>query len=193
MYIIDFDDFCEDNHRLPLLDQLKEKLPDFRATLFTIPGRCSSRWLREIQESRPWFDLVPHGWMHPHSRECQDWTFARMTGYLQAIKDMGLTRGWKAPGWQISNDSYDVLLREGYWLADQPYNRARRPNGLRYYELDAAVPHFHGHIGHLGGHNDNEIEYLMPELLKLGREDFGFVRDHLKVWDSNAQEGKLHG
>ncbi len=74
-----------------------------------------------------------------------------------------------------------ILRHAGYWLADQPYNRARRPEGLAVYEL-AGPNRIHGHIGHMGGHNDNALELLMPTLESLNPfRGFGFVRDYVEI------------
>jgi len=90
-----------------------------------------------------------------------------------------VSRGWKAPGWQLSDECYEILLEHGYWLADQVYNRPRRPVGLRVYELTSSN-RIHGHLGHLGGHNPNELEFLWQGLLSLTDEKFGFVKDFVK-------------
>ena len=89
---------------------------------------------------------------------------------------MGMTKGFKAPGWQISDGMYQALLEEGYWVADQSYNNERRPKELKAYILDSGNK-IHGHIGHMGGHNENEIEYLLDTILALKEKDFAFIKD----------------
>jgi peptidoglycan/xylan/chitin deacetylase (PgdA/CDA1 family) len=181
--VVDLDDFTGSMSDIGRLDDMKAEIPDFKATLFTIPGLVTRERLQRIRFAYPWIDLVPHGWMHPTSRECEKWTHAEMRACLAACDNLGLvdgfTRGWKAPGWLLSDSCYDVLLEQGYWLADQIRNRDRRPSGLKVYELDRREK-IHGHLGHRGGHNDNELEYLVPSLLKLKNAQFGFVRDFVK-------------
>ena len=194
--ILDLDDAFDGNDRLPLLEELRRQIPQLCVTLFAIPGRCSPEWVQAMQQRADWIDIVPHGWMHETNRECQRWTRDQCETALHDAESLGFTtRGFKAPGWQISDGCYVELLSRGYWVADQPYNNARRPAGLRCYLLgevggaggaDASQPaaasaasivQIHGHIGHLNGHNANELEYLVPEILKHRDSEFGFVRD----------------
>ena len=150
--ILDADDFCESNAKLDVLFRLKEANPILQINLFTIPALCSPAWLKEIKKIE-WIEMIPHGWEHPHSRECENWSYGDAMAYLEDIRHMGLSHGFKAPGWQISDGTYLALLQSGYWVADQHYNDDRRPKGL-----EVRYPEEHFHIGHLGGHNDNEIE-----------------------------------
>lgn len=174
MTIVDLDDFCQVNHDLDLLMHIKRKNPEFRATLFTIPGRSSMEFIDDVRKNcAGWLELVPHGWNHPTPRECQHWTYAQCVTYLDAIEPMGLVRGFKAPGWQISDPMYDALLRRGYWVADQEYNNSRRPKALKTYLLRPES--IHGHIGHMGGHNANAMEYILPQL--LAARDCRFVSE----------------
>lgn len=174
-FIVDFDDFCEGNDRMELLKEIKRFIPGFRVTLFTIVGRCNDDWIEEMKKI-DWIDMVPHGFLHPHPRECQNWGYETCVKYLDYLEPLGLTKGFKAPGWQISDAMYQALLERGYWVADQNYNNERRPKGLRAYILDTPNQ-IHGHIGHLGGHNANEIEYLMPQILSLNGGEFLFISD----------------
>lgn len=172
---LDLDDFCETNHSLDLLIDLKREIRQFQVTLFTIPGRSSLAWL-QVMKQYDWIDMAPHGWMHETSRECERWSYEETLRYLDRIEHLELTRGFKAPGWQISDGAYLALLERGYWVADQAYNNARRPADLPVYLLDS--PHkLHGHIGHLGGHNYNELSLILPDLLRHREKDFGFVRE----------------
>jgi len=139
--IVDCDDLAEDARSLAdlrRLDKLRAVIPTFKATLFTIGGRCSKGFIADIKASRPYLDLVPHGWMHQTNRECEQWNADTCREVLAASRIMGLTtRGFKAPGWQISDGCYQALLEEGYWVADMRYNDARRPFELNSYCLDS--------------------------------------------------------
>ncbi len=177
--IVDADDFCEANHDLGLIASLKSALPRFKMTLFAIPALCSAKFLEMVNRDYPYLELVPHGWSHPHPRECQHWDAETMNRYLDRVETLGWERGWKAPGWQISDESYLVLSERGYWLADQPYNRSRRPPGLRVYEVDSPNK-IHAHIGHWnGGHNANALELIYEDVLRAGLEDpdFRFISE----------------
>jgi hypothetical protein len=175
MIFLDLDDFAEDNTRWDMLSWLRSQIPEFKVTLFTIPGLCSQDFIERTQLVE-WVDLVPHGWMHTTPRECEKWTYEQTAEYLSRLEPLCMTRGWKAPGWQISDGTYRALLERGYWVADQAYNNERRPAGLRTYLLDSNTK-IHGHIGHIGGHNANELEYLLPQLMGLKDQTFGFVKD----------------
>ena len=176
--VLDLDDAYPGNDRRALLYDLKRQVPGLRVTLFAIPGRCSQGWINEMP---PWIELVPHGWMHATNRECERWTVDQMQFSLINSALLGFTsRGFKAPGWQISDGCYAELSERGYWVADQPYNNHRRPPGLRAYllgEPPAGVRQIHGHVGHLNGHNANELEYLVPEILACRDMEWKFVSE----------------
>jgi len=178
-YIVDIDDFFNGCENQRLLFSLKARLPQFKATLFTIPGRCSREFIEQMQ-AIDWLDLVPHGWFHSTPRECASWTEQEANEYLDRLEPLGMTKGFKAPGWQISDGTYAALLRRGYWVADQAYNNRRRPRDLKAYIL-TQPNQLHCHFGHLGGHNDNELALMLPYLLALPVDsDFAFVRDRLQ-------------
>lgn len=201
MIICDLDDFCEDTRSLAdlrRLDELRAAIPTFKATLFTIGGRCTKGFIADVKATRPWLDLVPHGWMHHTNRECEQWDDDTCLQALAASRFIGLaTRGFKAPGWQISDGCYQALFEEGYWVADQHYNDTRRPDWLKAYcleesgkvairKLTFSAPGFrkyqgigvatqiHGHIGHLNGSNENALEIIAPQILAAAQQDTDF-------------------
>lgn len=174
MYLVDADDFCESNSGLMNLMFIKSHNPDFKINLFTIPGLCSKEFIKTIKDL-DWIDMIPHGWEHPTPLEAQNWTYKESLEYLDRIEPLGLTKGFKAPGWQISDGMYQALLERGYWVADQAYNNDRRPKELKAYILDSPNK-LHFHIGHMGGYNDNEIGKSMSDLIKLEGE-FKFIKD----------------
>lgn len=173
MIYVDADDFAETNHDLDVLRWIKDRNPCFRLTLFVIPAACSLPWLRSMMEVE-WFRLVPHGWAHKTSRECQDWSFDTSRRYLDAMEALGLHHGFKAPGWQVSDGMFAALEERGWWIADQKYNDARRPEGLRVFYPGA----HHYHVGKWGeGKNANVIRLSAAMLAGLKGEDFGFLGD----------------
>ncbi len=171
--IVDLDDFCDEYNELGILERIKAKLPQFRVTLFAIPARTSSVLLKRML-SLDWVDLVPHGWEHLDNRECEHWDYRQTIECLQRAEDKGFrTKGFKAPGWEISDACYRALLDSGYWVADHPRNTSRRPNGLRYYVHDSQRK-IHGHMA---GSTRNALGHLVPYILARKENDFGFVRD----------------
>lgn len=204
MNIVDLDDFCDDERSLEsliLLNKLKEELPTFKATLFTIPARSPIGFISVMKDTRPWLDLVCHGWQHATNRECQTWDMDKCLHSLESAHDIGLTtKGFKAPGWQISDGCYAALEVLGYWVADQEYNNYRRPRELPAYVIEGDTPFriangaksfamafasaraIHGHIGHLGGHNPNALELIYDQILEAGRKDpdFRFIDEVMR-------------
>ena len=56
--VFDWDDFHEHNHKYELLTQLKELRPDFRCTMFAVPGLASFEFWGEVPD---WIELAVHG------------------------------------------------------------------------------------------------------------------------------------
>lgn len=175
MVIVDLDDYCEDNNSIELLLDLKTQIPNFKVNLFTILGRCSDSFL-QATKSFEWIDMIPHGFLHLTSRECEDWDYSKSKSYIKWLERFNITKGFKAPGWQISDAMYLALDRADYFVADQTYNDKRRPVHLKSYLLDSPDK-LHGHIGHMGGFNNNELSLIIPEILKHKDKEFGFIRD----------------
>jgi len=162
--ILDLDDFTGADEQIGELENLHQMFgEEFQITLFTIPGLCGIDRAAAIRRMFPWVEMVPHGFLHQDSRECSQWTALKMEAYLDEIACLLFEKGFKAPGWQITDPMYWVLLERGYWVADQIYNRPRRPGQLLTYEVDEARK-IHGHLGHLGGHNMNELHTILPVL-----------------------------
>ena len=176
--IIDFDDYCEDQHRLDLLNELREANPGFRCTLFAIPGRGSNEFWDATPE---WCELAVHGWMHPHPREAESWTYEQAAEVLRRRPER-FSKGFKAPGWQVSPETYLALLDHGWWLADHFENAERIPAGLRRHVISIAAAnqadpeHWHGHIPNVCG---NGIEETFPTLLARVKEadSFQFISE----------------
>ena len=187
-YIVNADDFHEDNNRFDLLHQIKQKLPNFKITMFTIPGLCSLQWSKWVFSDYPWIEMVPHGWKHPHPRECESWTFNETMIYLDLISKIPYyVHGFKAPGWQISGGTYKALDATGYWVADQEYNDWRRPFGLKSYVLthdDPDVKKMHFHVQNVCG---NGLEESLDQIMSLDPdEEFMFVSEYIKVKYDNS-------
>jgi len=176
-YIVDADDFCESNDGMNALMFIKGHLPNFKINLFTIPGLCSQEFLDKIKKL-DWIDMIPHGLVHTTPRECEKWTYDESMTYLDVIEPLGLEKGFKAPGWQISDGMYKALLERGYWVADKDYNDKRRPKMKSYLIDDRNKLHFH--IGHMGGHNTNEISEFANEIIKLNGS-FKFIKDERNI------------
>lgn len=150
--IFDWDDFHEKNHRLDLLHELKRINPLFRCTLFAVPGLGSTQFWESVPR---WCELAVHGWLHPDSYECQNWTQQRTEEMIRG-RSSHFVRGFKAPGWQISDATYGTLLMNNWWVADQHLEDARRPKGLRTYFYEDGDDRWHGHIQNVCGNGLEE-------------------------------------
>lgn len=143
----DFDDFHETNHGIGYLRALKRINENFRCTVFAVPGRGSDVFWSALPR---WIELAVHGWTHPDAYECARWDRARMERLLdEPLVRKHFVNGFKAPGWQISDACYEVLLDRGWWVADQHLEDRRRPSGLRAYFYEDGG--WHGHIQNVCG------------------------------------------
>lgn len=168
MIVVDFDDYHERNHKLERLWELKAINPLFRCTLFAVPGLGDD----DFWASTPrWCELAVHGWLHPHSRECQSWAREQIEWVLDSdVVRTHFVNGWKSPGWQTPGVIYDVLLERGWWVADQHLADHLRPDGLRTYLYEDG-DNWHGHVQDWGS---NGIEEMWPQLVDRIRDEREF-------------------
>lgn len=172
--VFDFDDFHEHNHKYDRLWMLKEQRPDFRCTLFAVPGLGSDEFWSAVPD---WVELAVHGWKHPDPYECAVWSYERMGRLLdEPVVGEFFVQGFKAPGWQISDACYQVLVERGWWVADQHLEDGRRPQGLPTYFYEDG--NWHGHIQDVCG---NGIEETWPSLQEAVRNapSFEFASERL--------------
>lgn len=174
MFTIDLDDFAEDNSEWGLILALKRAVPSLKLNLFTIPGRCSWSFIEEKRKIA-WIRLYPHGHLHSTSRECENWSYGVSDFHLKSLEKEGWMKIWRSPGWQTSDDLFQCLADRSWVVCDQAYNNDRRPKNLRAYLLDSPYK-IHGHIGHLGGHNDNSLEHIFNMIACLSGE-FQFIEE----------------
>lgn len=139
-------DICQSHDCRDILGGLKEANPNFKATLFTIPGYVTTEILGWANANRDWVQLAWHGFYHLDNYECEKLTYEEfdkaMTGFLQIYGDF-FVKGFKAPGWQISDDIYLWLKDNDFWVADQAYNDERRPKDLPVYKVGDNSVHRH--------------------------------------------------
>jgi hypothetical protein len=164
----DFDDFSDTNHKLERLHELREINPAFRCTVFAVPALSSDSFLDSLPR---WIELAVHGWLHPHPRECANWTRHEIESTLDSDPVRRFfVNGWKSPGWQTSDAIYEVLAERHWWIADQHLADDRRPEGLRTYLYEDG-DNWHGHIQDVCG---NGIEETWPELSRRVAETTEF-------------------
>jgi predicted deacetylase len=85
-------------------------------------------------------------------------------------------QGFKAPGWQISDPCYQVLLERGWWVADQHLEDQRRPPGLRTYFYEDG--NWHGHIQDVCGNGIEETWHELRDYV-AGAASFEFASEAL--------------
>lgn len=114
-YVVDFDDFFDGNYdKLTVLGEIHDRLPDFKATLFTIPNRTSDKTIAKVKAEYPYLTLAPHGWEHTKG-ECLSWTLAEGRDKLEQSYDRGIDSPvFRAPGWLIGGCCYQ-LASEFRW------------------------------------------------------------------------------
>lgn len=177
--ILDFDDHCEMNNAMPYMIELKELRPDFKATLFSIPGMGSETFWRSHPD---WIELAPHGQTHPDSYECLNWSRARMETYLDERETQDWwTQLFKAPGWQINPHIYEALLDRGWAVADQHLEDVRRPTGLDVYFYEDGLDRWHGHVQNVCGNGIRETWHTVCALVEAA-DGFQFASEATVVW-----------
>ena len=143
--VVDFDDFGA-NHVISeqtqshdcrdALDKLHYANNNFKVTLFAIPGEMTKELADWCKANEGWVQLALHGFYHRDNWECASMTYEEFDGLVkefQPMIDTYFVKGFKAPGWQISDDIYRWLLEHGWWVADQSYNNQRRLKELKAY------------------------------------------------------------
>lgn len=178
--IFDTDDLYDGNDRMDLLMLLKAANPNFKMTAFAIPALADDDYWNGLPD---WIEVAVHGWAHPHPREAESWSYDQAVDVLLSAPSR-FVDGFKAPGWQISDGTYQACLDLGWWVADQHYNDARRPAGLRVHCENDGI-HIHTHVQNVCG---NGLEESMPYLTACVRsaEKFQFVSEAVYTWKPEA-------
>lgn len=197
---LDLHDFSVLNNRLDLLLKLKERFPNFKVSLFTVPVDAKSDFgqflirdeiLKEVKQNLDWIQIIPHGLTHnsQEMRNCDYKTFKNeiMPAIKKSFERDGLpfVNGFCAPHWKWSADVVKVLDEEGWWGAidkNQP-NMLSPKKFYRYsHNIDEEFPEaevlkLHGHL--YGTRND--LGKCFNNLLKLPRSaEWHFVTDFLE-------------
>lgn len=200
--IVDLDDFganhvisdaCQSHDCRDELDRLHYANPNFKVTLFTIPFELTGEMAAWCKANESWVELAVHGFYHTSNYECEKITYEEFDDKMTIMLEMfpiEFVKGFKAPGWQISDDAYRWLKDHGWWVADQGYNDQRRPIDLPTYinrngsfytshgENPGPLEAWHGHTWNCVG---NGIQETYPEVERLVKAatDFQFVSEVL--------------
>lgn len=145
MLVVDMDDFgctrklsdmCESHDCRDKLDEFHYVNPNFKATLFAIPAEMTYELAEWCKANSEWVELAVHGISHSSNYECEKMTYEEFNTAIEPFRYMlreYFVKGFKAPGWQISDGIYEWLVEHGWWVADQDYNTGRRPEKLSAY------------------------------------------------------------
>lgn len=175
MTVFDFDDHCETNDAMVFMHQLKAVNPQFKATLFAIPALGNDAFWDNHPD---WIELAMHGWAHPNPYEAAGWSYDQACDVLLSAP-AAFMNGWKSPGWQISDGTYQALLDLGWWVADQHLEDGRRPAGLPVY-LYEDDDCWHGHVQNVCGNGILETwDALCAKV--AATTDFQFASEAVKV------------
>lgn len=183
--IVDSDDMADSDPKYNCLDLLlkfKKKFPKFKITLFTIPALSSDKLLDDLSQYRSWIEVAYHGWDHDDMKGNHEFAYlTKDEAKLKILKSMEkfgnrAVKGWKSPGWQISDGTYEVLKAYGFWVMDHPESVMRRPKGLKGLCLDDPRI-YHTHTWDC---MNNGIEYMLPKASFDQDTEFLFVSEAVK-------------
>lgn len=196
-------DMCRSHDCRDQLDRLHIINPAFKCTLFAIPGEMTSELLEWCHKNHNWVELGWHGFFHSSNYECEKMSYQEFDMWVDYFKTRLLgtyfVNGFRAPGWQISDDIYRWLLDHDWWVADQNYNSDRRPEQLKAYVNNSGifyvpdrehphdmaywepVPAYHGHVWDVGekGNEPNGIyeDFEKVSALVKDTKDFKFISE----------------
>lgn len=180
-------DMCQSHDCRDKLDEFHYVNPNFKATLFAIPSQMTYELLEWCEANRQWIELAVHGFTHSSNYECEKMTLEEFAGNMEKYKDMFdsfFVKGFKAPGWQISDDCYTWLKDHGWWVADQGYNNNRRPltAELPVYIIgeDKRIKSMHHHTWDCVGNGVYEMSDQIKERIK-DETEFKFISEVLNV------------
>lgn len=171
-------DMCQSHDCRDVLVELKAANPAFKATLFSIPGEMTMELGSWAIDNKDWVELAYHGFFHLSNYECEKITYDEFANAMSLLENTLVNdifvKGFKAPGWQISNDVYEWLYDNDFWVADQAYNNDRRPKGLPVYLLNDDS--YHTHTWNCVG---NGVYELFDDLLEKVKQtdEFFFVSE----------------
>lgn len=157
------------------LDKLHILNPRFKATLFTVPGEMTPELYNWCAANSSWIELAWHGFYHTSNYECEKMSYQEFDDLMNSFTPVGFayTNGFRAPGWQISDQIYEWLYDHDFWVADQDYNDQRRPEKLKVYKVD---DNWHGHTWNCVGNGIEETLEQLKELVK-NTADFKFASE----------------
>jgi hypothetical protein len=179
--VISIDDLCDDWWDMESLFILKEKYPNFKATVFTIPFRVDTNDL-SILNDLGWIELAVHGLKHESLDEMLMLPKEEILDAFGKINFSIFARGFKAPGWRLDEKVIECCNEFGMWVA--LHGKHEQWKGLcRHGYYFTTNKNGHGcWFGHTHDVEDNYVRKALPMLLKRWSVDqeFAFVSEAIK-------------
>ena len=184
---ISIDEVVESNNPLNYLLELKDRFPDFKATLFAGLFRCSESYL-ELLESKEWLEVCAYGF-YGKPREMEFYNKPRIEIMFSDMEEQYgayFIKGFKAPNFAFTEITYEVCQEKGYWINMHPYHKKPFPTGMQYYKFNKDVDGFE-----FAGHSDNNsydkkginqsFNLLVQTLEHIDDKQFKFCSENLKI------------
>lgn len=172
-YCVDFDDLCDEvaDRSIGALQQVKDRVPDFKAVLFTIPNRTSDTTIAKYKKFDEWLKLAPHGWEHTRG-ECLAWPHHEALSKLTQARERGIDApAFRAPAWLINRACYEVCHDLNLTVCDHK-NFYLAVSGVSIYCYNdlygrqAKTRAVHGHL------TQCNVDNFIEDMLKDGRLTF---------------------
>jgi len=176
--VISFDDMWEGNDRWNDFINLHKKIPNIKITFFVNPSQCSIEFLKKINQS--WIELVYHAENHSggHKKWSKEEAKERLLKY---VKEFNFAKGFKAPGWKITQNIIDGCKELDFWIASIntipiEYNKVfytyyKKGEGLSHHEK------YSEYYGHLQSYNFIENLKELKEYCTKKDLNFKFVSE----------------
>jgi hypothetical protein len=185
---LDTHDFIISNPRFDLLYRLKDRFPDFKVSLFTIPSKDGL--LEEVKKNLDWIQIIPHGLYHtPYELSGCSYNQFRediIPKIVKIFNDNGLPfiEGFCAPHWRWNSEVTRALDDMGWWGAISPA-RPRMPRTKRFYSYTCAINEEFPNLDvlKLHGHMEttrNSLVSCIDNIMKLDNPEWHFVTEFIE-------------
>jgi hypothetical protein len=114
--IFSLDDFSEEKMtktRWKYILNLKNRFPELKITMYTVPLLCSEDWLKWIKNTYPWIELHYHGSDHKNKDEWLGKTF-----FSPSCPDV-FFRGFKAPWYRMNQKTANWFNDNNYIISSK--------------------------------------------------------------------------
>ncbi len=110
-FIVSFDDLYDGNDQWEQFLKLHDEIPELKVTFFVIASNLSYTFWKKINQ--PWCELVYHS--DEHTGNWLTWSKEEAKDRLQFHQYFNFAKGFKAPGWKMTQNIADAINELGYW------------------------------------------------------------------------------